>query len=402
MRSDDLFTLGVSRRRQPRLGSIADWARVEYERQASNLGMPLLPPPVPMMRRNLGAEEIMGQSWKAPPSTRLFHFHISEHAVERFRQRVDEEHRARDNRDLAMLLDERIWVAYQAGQVQTIVDTESPKEMTKLVQIESRSGATQYVLMREARMAQYPKIGTLVPGGPAGAALAAITLLTQEQTTNNFASGKWRAPAHTLNEQVGKARLELVQAPPAEEVREDEPKSRGSTVARVAFVREVLARRPDIRASGKDGMSELVKERFGTGMSVEFFNNVRDQWRAERGDVETHQVTPGVMAPLVTHASAPTPSPVPASAPVPQRLSDAATVVPPWVPPPPAPPAAPTLAERLTAALEFERASRASLAQVQAALAEATATAERATQTVEAVMAEITGARAGTHPPTRP
>lgn len=89
------------------------------------------------------------------------HFKISDHAIERFRERVDEEHRHRDGEDLANLLDERLRYAEFNYQVH---DPRSPEAVTTIRSIACRD-ATYYAVVREE---------------------TAITVLDEAMAHNNF------------------------------------------------------------------------------------------------------------------------------------------------------------------------------------------------------------------------
>jgi len=86
---------------------------------------------------------------------------ISEHAVERFRERVDEEFRHRDDEDLANLLDERLSYAEFTYQVD---DPRAPEAVTTIRSVACRH-ATYYAVVRED---------------------TAITVLDEEMARNNF------------------------------------------------------------------------------------------------------------------------------------------------------------------------------------------------------------------------
>jgi hypothetical protein len=86
---------------------------------------------------------------------------ISDHAIERFRERVDEEHCHRDDEDLANLLDERLRYAEFNYQVH---DQRAPEAITTLRSIACRD-ATYYAVVREE---------------------TAITVLDEEMARNNF------------------------------------------------------------------------------------------------------------------------------------------------------------------------------------------------------------------------
>ncbi len=86
---------------------------------------------------------------------------ISEHAIERFRERVDEEFRHRDDEDLANLLDERLSYAEFTYQVD---DPRAPNAVTTIRSVACRH-ATYYAVVRED---------------------TAITVLDEEMAHNNF------------------------------------------------------------------------------------------------------------------------------------------------------------------------------------------------------------------------
>jgi hypothetical protein len=86
---------------------------------------------------------------------------ISEHAVERFRERVDEEFRHRDDNDLANLLDERLGYAEHTYQVH---DPRAPQAVTTLRSVACRN-ATYYAVVRDE---------------------TAVTLLDEQMVHNNF------------------------------------------------------------------------------------------------------------------------------------------------------------------------------------------------------------------------
>ena len=87
----------------------------------------------------------MGMANKAPESRYVRKHNISHHALERFRERVEEDVKCRSNHDISNLLDEKIC---QATQVYTVRDPRAPEAITKLHAIELRSG-TYYAVVRE-------------------------------------------------------------------------------------------------------------------------------------------------------------------------------------------------------------------------------------------------------------
>lgn len=90
---------------------------------------------------------------------------VSSHAMERFRERVDEEFRHRDDEDLANLLDDRICHAEHSYEVR---DPRAPEEITTLFTVECRS-ATYYAVVRDQTV---------------------VTVLDEAMAQNNFA-GQW-------------------------------------------------------------------------------------------------------------------------------------------------------------------------------------------------------------------
>lgn len=89
-------------------------------------------------------------------------FDIREHAIERFRERVDEEYRCRSDHDLGNVLDEKL---KQAMRRFSVDDPRAPGKLTILVEIETRTN-TFYVVTR---------------------GIAAITVLDPSMAKTNFA-----------------------------------------------------------------------------------------------------------------------------------------------------------------------------------------------------------------------
>jgi len=89
-------------------------------------------------------------------------FDIREHAIDRFRERVDEEYRCRSEHDLGNLLDEKL---KQAVRRFSVDDPRAPGKLTILVEIETRT-STFYVVTR---------------------GIAAITVLDPSMAKTNFA-----------------------------------------------------------------------------------------------------------------------------------------------------------------------------------------------------------------------
>lgn len=73
-------------------------------------------------------------------------FRVADHAMERFRERVDEEFIYRGNDDLADLLNTRL---RNAALVRDVTDPRSPKAVTTLYLFECRTGARQVAVVRD-------------------------------------------------------------------------------------------------------------------------------------------------------------------------------------------------------------------------------------------------------------
>lgn len=93
-------------------------------------------------------------------------YNISTHALQRFRERVDDEFRHRDDRDLMNLLDDKLRATDKKFDVR---DPRAPGEVTKLYEISTRKAGTFYAVVREE---------------------TAVTVLDKEMAANNFA-GQW-------------------------------------------------------------------------------------------------------------------------------------------------------------------------------------------------------------------
>ena len=204
--------------------------------------------------------------------------------------------------------------------------------------------------------------------------MGAITVMTQQGAQAAFTNGRWKTPGQTV---VGRA---LAQAgiSKVEDVETDADKqpgpSRGSTVERLAFVEQVLRERPHIATQGKDGLSELVKQKFGVGMAWETIQRVRQKMGASIDQTQPGYpiVQPRTSLNLLGAMAATPTAPVPAL-----RIVDARAVAP-----------APTIAEQLSTALVEEQSAKAEVAA-------ATARLNAATTRVEALMGTIQSQRAG-------
>jgi hypothetical protein len=91
---------------------------------------------------------------------------ISQHALERFRERVDDEYTCRDDHDLMNLLDEKLRGARQKWDVR---DPRAPTHVTKLYEISTRKVGVFYAVVRDE---------------------TAVTVLDKDMAANNFA-GQW-------------------------------------------------------------------------------------------------------------------------------------------------------------------------------------------------------------------
>lgn len=87
----------------------------------------------------------MGMAHRAPDSRYTRTYDVRLHALERFRERVDEDVKARSNHDLSNLLDEKVC---QAQNVYTVRDPRAPEALTKLHEIDLRSGI-YYAVVRD-------------------------------------------------------------------------------------------------------------------------------------------------------------------------------------------------------------------------------------------------------------
>lgn len=279
----------------------------------------------------------MGNAHKTPDPERAFRYWISEHALERFRERVEEDHKSLSDRALGLLLDDRIHAALVAGKSQAVIDADNPSEETRIVEVEDRRGVKSIVVMRKHGPSNYPR--TRCVDGPGTPAPLAITILTSEMASSNLVTGRWRMPNRPFAAKLANVKIEPVHAKPAPTpapVPAVPPKpaeptlSRGgSTLERIEFVKSVLRDRPSIKHGGPDGLSEIVKAKFGVGMSLPMFNEIRETMERE----SMPPIHGRVEIPVITA-------------------------------PPPAPsrPREPSVAERLPAAIAAEVAAKESLA----------------------------------------
>lgn len=128
----------------------------------------------------------MGMANKAPEPRYVRKHTISHHALERFRERVDEDVKCRSNYDIGNLLDEKIC---QAANVYTVRDPRAPEAITKLHEIDLRSG-TYYAVVRDE---------------------TAVTVLDEAMVKDNYSLENWKP---TLNAPFTKDALRSIQAMP--------------------------------------------------------------------------------------------------------------------------------------------------------------------------------------------
>lgn len=86
----------------------------------------------------------MGMAHQAPAPRYVRKFVVTHHALERFRERVEEDVKCRSNNDVSNLLDEKVC---QAKAPYTVRDPRAPDQLTELYEIELRSG-TYYAVVR--------------------------------------------------------------------------------------------------------------------------------------------------------------------------------------------------------------------------------------------------------------
>ena len=118
-------------------------------------------------------------------------FNITHHAIERYRERVDEEHRHRDDQDLGNMLDQKL---QHPESKQTFRDTKAPDDVTQLFEIVMRTGSNYFVVMRDA---------------------TAVTVLDPSMVNINFAEGQWKQALNTpfASDKVKKLAHEIQCAP---------------------------------------------------------------------------------------------------------------------------------------------------------------------------------------------
>lgn len=118
----------------------------------------------------------MGKARQAPAAAYVRRFGITAHAIERFRERVDEEFAHRPDVDLGNLLDERI----RQADAEEITDTVGVKDGSPAMvyRIQNRSGAQSYYAIVRNNIV--------------------VTVLDESMLEKNFATGAWLRPK-TIN-----------------------------------------------------------------------------------------------------------------------------------------------------------------------------------------------------------
>lgn len=117
----------------------------------------------------------MGKAYQAPASKYRRTFVITEHVLERFRERCEFDVKARAPEDIGNLLDEKLRDARALPRcIRDIRDRKAPDDITQLVEIEMRHELL-FVVMRDN---------------------TAVTLVDEAMAAENFKNGKW---THVVN-----------------------------------------------------------------------------------------------------------------------------------------------------------------------------------------------------------
>lgn len=256
-------------------------------------------------------------NWTPPPEVREFNYHITRDAVSRFRDFVHPDHKKKNDALLAKRLNDLIAKAFERNNHTKVVDAKFPSVDTIVAEIEERNQRC-WVVLRIHKPNAYPYINTVA--GPAGSALAAITVLTSERGGENFASGAWAVPEHkepmanspfAAGANAAKLRAVTVsrqQAPPPRVVvpiqPEEKPRRPGGgsrpegsmsheqRERRLQFMRDELRKRPFMNFSGADGMKPLLIKTFGIAVELGTFNEIRAQVQAELQRATGHAPLP--------------------------------------------------------------------------------------------------------------
>jgi hypothetical protein len=111
------------------------------------------------------SNDFISRTARVPPRHYKRRYTISKHAIERFRERIDEEFRHRDDEDLSNVLDERV---HHAETTYEVRDPRAPDEITTLRTVACRH-ATYYAVVRNSTV---------------------VTVLDEDMARNNF-NGQW-------------------------------------------------------------------------------------------------------------------------------------------------------------------------------------------------------------------
>lgn len=110
----------------------------------------------------------MGMARQSPAPAYQRTLIITKHAIERFRERVDEEFTSRSDGDLGNLLDERVKHSEDRTVVTDLAECDQP---TIVHAISNRNGKRYYAIVRD---------------------MSVITVLDEHMLELNFSSGRWK------------------------------------------------------------------------------------------------------------------------------------------------------------------------------------------------------------------
>lgn len=312
-----------------------------------------------------------------PAVTHRFRFHISLHAVERYRNRAAGDLSRFSQLELAARMDDLLFDAFGASRVKEVIDKDAPRETTKVVEVWPKAGEKIHVVMRVHNPAGYMKMNTA--GGPDTAALAAITVLTDEmaQASFNGEDGRW----------FTKPPPRLVTVPPRgeedgaayerEEKDEDGGGLGGTRKERSDFVRSLLTKNP--KATWLV-ISDTTKQKFGTGVSYPLIRKIKEEMELEgRVTPVPPKPAPKAEAIVMTIREAPKP---------PALVQPPAPVV-----PPPARSTVANIADQFALACEQEKMARARVGEAERELAAAQASLNGASAQASMLLAQLQAQR---------
>lgn len=232
----------------------------------------------------------MGMAYKAPPPTTTSRWRVSSAAIRSFRALVDREFAARDDKDLAFLLDERVRAAMFAGAFTQVEDVNAVGIETSIVRIENRSGSDLFAVVR---------------GG------AIVTVLDEREAKLSRERGLWRPP--------GSGDAGKVEAPPSAKPQAASP------AIRLGWARDEWRRDPDCPVVGENGMLKRMLARFGEAASSDVLYRTWSEVKAaiereakskERSKPIAASLAPKLQAAL--DAPKPEPKPAPVAKPAPK------------------------------------------------------------------------------------